>query len=247
MNNFFAAFAWLVDPAHLAGPNGVPTRVGEHVAYTLLTLAIAVVIALPVGLAIGHTGRGKTIAVQLSGGLRSLPTLGLVTLLGIAVGIGLLAPLIALVVLALPPILAGAYAGLESVDRHTIDAARAVGMTEWQVLTTVELPLAAPLIIGGIRSAALQVIATWTVAAILPTGGLGRYIYDAIPVLDYTQMLAGSILVTLLALVVDGIFALIQKFVVPRGVVASRVAEVRVKTSRRRPTAGASVPSNQSS
>ncbi|HEY5221555.1 MAG TPA: ABC transporter permease [Microbacteriaceae bacterium] len=247
MNNFFAAFAWLVDPAHLVGADGIPARVGEHVEYTLLTLLIAAVIALPVGLAIGHTGRGKTIAVQLSGGLRSLPTLGLVTLLGVAVGIGLLAPLIALVILALPPILAGAYAGLESVDRHTIDAARAVGMTEWQILTTVELPLAAPLIISGIRSAALQVIATWTVAAILPLGGLGRYIYDAIPVLDYTQMLAGSILVTVLALVVDGLFALIQKFVVPRGVVAGRVAEVRVKTSRRRPAAGAALQHNQSS
>jgi len=247
VNNFFAAFAWLVDPAHLVGADGIPARVGEHVEYTLLTLLIAAVIALPVGLAIGHTGRGKTIAVQLSGGLRSLPTLGLVTLLGVAVGIGLLAPLIALVILALPPILAGAYAGLESVDRHTIDAARAVGMTEWQILTTVELPLAAPLIISGIRSAALQVIATWTVAAILPLGGLGRYIYDAIPVLDYTQMLAGSILVTVLALVVDGLFALIQKFVVPRGVVAGRVAEVRVKTSRRRPAAGAALQHNQSS
>ncbi|TAM70107.1 MAG: ABC transporter permease [Microbacteriaceae bacterium] len=246
MNNFFAAFAWLIDPAHLVGADGIPARVGEHVGYTLLTLVIATVIALPAGLAIGHTGRGKTIAVQLSGGLRSLPTLGLVTLLGVAIGIGLLAPLIALVILALPPILAGAYAGLESVDRHTIDAARAVGMTEWQILTTVELPLAAPLIIGGIRSAALQVIATWTVAAILPLGGLGRYIYDAIPVLDYTQMLAGSILVTVLALVVDGLFALIQKFVVPRGVAAGRVAEVRVKTSRRRTAVGAALSHNHS-
>ncbi|WP_308464832.1 ABC transporter permease [Rathayibacter soli] len=247
MNNFFAAFAWLVDPAHLVGADGIPARVGEHVGYTLLTLVIAAAIALPAGLAIGHTGHGKTIAVQLSGGLRSLPTLGLVTLLGVAIGIGLLPPLIALVILALPPILAGAYAGLEAVDRTIIDAARAVGMTEWQILITVEIPLAAPLIIGGIRSAALQVIATWTVAAILPLGGLGRYIYDAIPVLDYTQMLAGSILVTALALAVDGLFALIQKFVVPRGVVAGRVAEVRVKTSRRRPAAGAALSNNQSS
>jgi osmoprotectant transport system permease protein len=245
MTAFIAAFGWIVDPSHLAGANGVLTRLNEHVLYTLLTLLVALVIALPAGLAVGHTGRGKSVVVQLSGGLRSLPTLGLVTLLGLLVGIGLLAPLIALVVLALPPILAGAYAGLDSLDRATIDAARAVGMTQWQILFRVEIPLALPLIIGGIRSAALQVIATWTVAAILPLGGLGRYIFDAIPLLDYTQMLAGSILVTALALAVDGLFALIQKFVVPRGVLAGQVAEVRVKTSRPRSMAGAVPPNNQ--
>jgi osmoprotectant transport system permease protein len=245
MTAFIAAFGWIVDPSHLAGANGVLTRLNEHVLYTLLTLLVALVIALPAGLAVGHTGRGKSVVVQLSGGLRSLPTLGLVTLLGLLVGIGLLAPLIALVVLALPPILAGAYAGLDSLDRATIDAARAVGMTQWQILFRVEIPLALPLIIGGIRSAALQVIATWTVAAILPLGGLGRYIFDAIPLLDYTQMLAGSILVTALALAVDGLFALIQKFVVPRGVLAGQVAEVRVKTSRPRSMAGAVSPNTQ--
>jgi osmoprotectant transport system permease protein len=247
MSAFIAAFGWIFDPSHLAGPNGVAMRLSEHILYTALTLLVALAIALPAGLAVGHTGRGKYVAVQLSGGLRSLPTLGLVTLLGLLVGIGLLAPLIALVILALPPILAGAYAGLETVDRDTIDAARAVGMTEWQILFTVELPLALPLIIGGIRSAALQVIATWTVAAILPLGGLGRYIFDAIPLLDYTQMLAGSILVTALALVVEGLFALIQKLVVPRGVAAGQVAEVRVKTARRHSAVGAVLPTTNPS
>ena len=247
MNQFIAAFAWIFDPAHLSGANGIPVRVGEHVVYTLLTLVIAIAIALPAGLAVGHTGRGKSVVVQISGGLRSLPTLGLVTLLALLVGFGLLAPLIALVILALPPILAGAYAGLESVDRHTIDAARAVGMTEWQILTRVEVPLALPLIIGGIRSACLQVIATWTVAAVLPLGGLGRYILDAIPSLDYSEMLAASILVTVLALVADGVFAIVQRIVTPRGVVAGRVQEVRVKTVRPRSVAGSNLPDRQSS
>lgn len=232
MNQWAAAFAWIFDPAHLGGPDGVLTRVGEHVWYTIVTLVIAVLIALPVGLAIGHTGRGRTLAVQVSGGLRSLPTLGVVTLLGLWFGIGLTAPLVAMVVLALPPILAGGYAGVDAVDRNTIDAARAVGMTGWQVLLKVELPLALPLIIGGIRSACLQVIATWTVAAILPLGGLGRFLYDALPLRDYPQMLAGSILVIALALVADGLFAVVQKLVVPRGVLAGRVAQVRVKTAR---------------
>lgn len=246
MNAFLAAFAWIFDPAHLSGPNGVPTRLGEHVLYTLVTLVIAIIVALPIGLAVGHTGKGKSVAVQLSGGLRALPTLGLVTLLPLLVGTGLLAPLIALVILALPPILAGGYAGLEAVERETIDAARAVGMTEWQILTKVELPLGLPLIIGGIRSACLQVIATWTVAAYLPLGGLGRYIFDAIPTLDYTQMLAGSILVTALALVADGLFAILQRLVVPRGVVAGRVAEVRVRTTRSRAVAGTAQLDGQS-
>lgn len=247
MNEFISAFAWIFDPAHLSGPDGIPVRVGEHIWYTLLTLLIAVIIALPAGLAVGHTGKGKVVVVQLSGALRALPTLGLVTLLSLLVAYDLLAPLIAIVILALPPILAGAYAGVEAVDRGTVDAARALGMTEWQILTKVEIPLALPLIIAGIRSACLQVIATWTVAAILPLGGLGRYIFDAIPVLDYPKMLAASILVTALALIADGLFALIQKYVVPRGVLAGRVQVARVKTSRRRRVVGAALPNSQSS
>ncbi len=218
MNWFAAAIAWLVDPTNLPGPQGIGARLGEHVGYALLTLVIATVIALPIGLAIGHTGRGKAIAIPFAGALRALPTLGLVTLLALGVGLGILAPLIALVVLAIPPLLAGAYAGVESVDRLTVDAARACGMTQWQVLTRVELPLALPLIAGGLRSAGLQVIATWTVAAWLPLGGLGRFIFDALPVRDYGRMLAGSLLVIVLALIVDGALALLQRAVTPAGV-----------------------------
>ena len=127
------------------------------------------------------------------------------------IGIGLTPAIVALVVLSIPPLLAGAYSGLESVDRQTIDAARAIGMTEWQILTKVEVPLALPLIVGGIRSATLQVLATATVAAYIGLGGLGRYIIDGQAVQDYPQMLAGSFLVVALALVLDGIFAGLQK------------------------------------
>jgi osmoprotectant transport system permease protein len=222
MNQIAAAFAWILDPAHLVGPDGVPARLGEHLEYSVLTLLIVAVIALPIGFAIGHSGRGIGLSVQVSGGLRALPTLGLVLFLALEIpgGIGLGPPLIALVILAIPPVLAGAYSGIAAVDRSTIDAARAIGMTEWQILWKVEVPLGLPLIIGGLRSAMLQAIATWTVAAILPLGGLGRYLFDAIPVRDYPKMLAGSILVIMLALVVDGLFALAQRVVVPRGVTA---------------------------
>jgi osmoprotectant transport system permease protein len=226
VNQFVAAFVWIFDPAHSVGPNGIPVRLSEHVQYTLLTLVIAVAIALPIGLLVGHTGKGRFAAVQISGALRALPTLGLVTLLALLLGLGIIAPLIAMVLLALPPIIAGAYAGIGAVNPETVDAARGVGMTEWQVLWKVEVPIALPLIIGGVRSACLQVIATWTVAAVLPLGGLGRYLYDALPLQDYPQMLAGSILVIALALVADGLFALLQRLVVPRGVViAGRVGE----------------------
>ncbi|MCX7522287.1 ABC transporter permease [Microbacterium sp. STN6] len=226
MSSFIAAFGWIFDPAHNVGPDGIPARLGEHMLYTLLTLVIAAAVAVPIGFLIGHTGRGRGLAVQISGGLRSLPTLGLVILLALLLGIGLIGPLIALVVIAIPPLLAGAYAGVESVDRATVDAARAVGMTEWQILWKVEVPIGLPLIVGGLRSAALQAIATWTVAAYIPLGGLGRYLYDALPLRDYPQMLAGAILVIALALVVDGLFAIVQRLVTPRGVSEGRVSEV---------------------
>jgi len=230
MNAYTDAFAWLAEPRHWSGANGIPARLAEHLGYTGLSLVLAIAIALPIGLYIGHTGRGREIVVPFTGALRALPTLGLVIVLALGLGIGLLPPLIALVVLALPPIIAGAYSGLESVDRQVVDAARAVGFTGVGLLWRVELPLALPLIIGGIRSACLQVIATWTVAAFLPLGGLGRFLYDALPDQDYAQLLAGSILVIVLALLADGLFALVQRLVTPRGVRAGRVADIRTTT-----------------
>lgn len=218
MNSYGEAFAWLTNAANWSGAGGIWTRLGQHVDYTLLTLVLAVVIALPVGLYIGHTGKGREFVVPFTGALRALPTLGLMTLLALALGIGILAPLIALVILSLPPIIAGAYAGLGSVDPQTIDASRAMGMTEWQILWRVEVPLALPLILGGVRSSCLQAIATWTIAAYLPLGGLGRFLYDSLPIQRYDEMLGGSLLVIALALVADGLFALLQRLVTPRGV-----------------------------
>jgi osmoprotectant transport system permease protein len=202
---------WLTDSTQWSGDDGVPHRMVEHLGYTAETVVIASVIAIPLGLWIGHTGRFRTVAVAVTGAMRALPTLGLLTYIVLMTGIGLTAPLVALVVLAIPPLLAGAYAGLESVDRQTIDAARAVGMTEWQILTKVEVPLALPLIVGGIRSATLQVVATATVAAFVSLGGLGRYIIDGQAIQDYPQMLGGSVLVVALALVLDGVFAGLQR------------------------------------
>lgn len=205
------SLAWLTDGAHWVGAEGIPRRLVEHVGYSALTVVIAAVVAVPLGLWIGHTGRWQRLAVGASGALRALPTLGLLTWFALLVGIGLTAPILALVILAVPPLLAGTYAGLESVDRQTIDAARAMGFTEWQVLSRVEIPLALPLLVGGFRSATLQVIATATVAAFVGLGGLGRYVIDGQAFRDYPQMVGGSVLVTALALIADGLFVGAQR------------------------------------
>ena len=234
MSFFAETMAWLFDPAHWVGAGGIPTRVTQHLLFTLVTLLVAAVIAVPLGFYIGHTGRGRGLAVATSGALRAIPTLGLLTLVALWVGIGLNAPFVALTVLAIPPILAGAYTGFEAIDRKVIDAARAVGMSELQILLKVELPLGLPLLIGGLRSATLQVVATATLAAYIANFGLGRYLFEGLRIRDYGEMLGGSILVILLAIVLEGLFALIQKLVVPRGVTAGRPPAVREGSSRSR-------------
>jgi osmoprotectant transport system permease protein len=227
MNLFADAVAWILDPANYTGPNAIPFRLLQHLIFTLVTLVIASAIAIPIGFLIGHTGRGRGLAVTTSGGLRAIPTLGLLTLVALYVGIGAGAPLVALTVLAIPPILAGAYTGFEAIDRRTVDAARAVGMSELQIVRKVEIPLGLPLLIGGLRSATLQVIATATLAAYVSNIGLGRYLFTGLKTRDYAEMLGGSILVIGLALVLEGLFVLIQRFVVPKGVTAGQIGALR--------------------
>lgn len=201
---------WFTDPEHWSGSGGVPARVTEHLGYTGLTLLVTAAVAVPLGLYIGHTQRFRTLAIGVTGALRALPTLGILVWFTLLVGIGLTAPILALVLLAIPPLLAGVYSGVESVDPQTVDAARAQGLTEWQILWRVEVPIGLPLIVGGLRSTTLQVVATATVAAYVSLGGLGRFIFDGQSVRDYPQMAAGSIVVVALALVLDGLFALAQ-------------------------------------
>ena len=187
------------------------SRLIQHLGISMYVLVLASLIAIPAGLLIGHTGQGSGGVVAFAGGVRALPTLGLITLVALNVGIGLRAPVIALVVLAVPSILAGAYAGLQSIDRATIDAARSIGMSEWQILYKVEIPLGRTLLIGGLRAASLQVIATATLADYVGGGGLGRLIFLGLKTNDYPQMLAGSILVMVLAIVSEAMFTLVQR------------------------------------
>jgi osmoprotectant transport system permease protein len=217
MNLVSDAIAWLTSRAHWSGAGSIPSRLGEHLSVTGIVLLVALFIALPLGIAIGHLGRGVAFVVAISGAARALPTLGLVTLLGIWLGIGLKAPVIALVVLAVPPLLAGIYAGMQAVDRDVVDTARAVGMTEWTIIRSVELPLALPSIVAGMRSATLQVVSTVTVAAYIADDGFGRYILEGLRTRRYDEMLAGALLVIALALVLDRAFALLEWYARPPG------------------------------
>jgi osmoprotectant transport system permease protein len=211
------AFTWLGDPANWTGSTGIPTRILEHLQYTGLAVLFAIVIAIPIGAFVGHTGKGGFMIVGVSNGMRALPELGLLVLLVLLMGIGLLPVTLALVVLAIPPLLAGTYAGVRNTDRAVVDAAKGMGMRGGKVLWSVELPIALPLIFGGLRTATLQVIATATIAGYVSLGGLGRYVIDGNSTRDYAQMLGGMIVLAALALAMEGLLQLVQRWVVSRG------------------------------
>ena len=215
--------AWLTDPAHWTGPNGIPQRILEHLVYSGSSLLIAMLIAIPLGVVVGHSGRAKW-AVSLANSLRAVPSLGL--LFAVALWLGpkiasslayVIPSVIVLVLLAVPPILSGTYAGIQGVDPAARDAAQGMGMRGGEVLRKVELPCSLPLMLSGIRSATLQVIATATIAAAISLGGLGRYLIDGLSVSDYAEMASGAILVALLALVMDGVLSIVQRTAVSPG------------------------------
>lgn len=214
--------SYLGDAANWTGTAGIPARLGEHLWYSFLAVLAASIIAVPLGVFIGHTGVGKVLLVSASNVLRALPSLGIMTLLVLLMGVGLLPPVIALVLIAIPPILAGVYAGVANVEPAVVDAARAIGMKDSRIILQVELPLALPLILGGLRGAILQVIATATIAAYVNLGGLGRYIFDGLALYDYGQVLVGAVLVTALALVLDGLLALLARVLSPDRRLVSR-------------------------
>lgn len=211
MNIIDDTFAWLSDPIRWSGDGSIPQRLLEHVGVTLLVILIAGLLAIPAGIAIGHTRRGKAFVISFAGAMRAIPSLGLLTLVGIWVGIGLEAPIVTLVVLAIPSLLAGAYSGIESVDALTVDAARAVGMSEGQIIRKVELPIAAPVIVGGIRAATLQVVATATLAAYVSDYGLGRFVFSGLKGGNYSPMLGGALLVTALAIILEIVLAFVHR------------------------------------
>jgi osmoprotectant transport system permease protein len=237
MNILAEVVAWLTAAEHWTGATGVPVRLLEHLFYSGLAMLLGLVVAVPIGVAVGHTGRGSFLVVGIANGLRALPELGLLILLVLSMGIGLLPVVLALAVLAVPPLLAGTYAGVRNVDRSVVDAARGMGMRESQVLLKVELPNALPLVLGGARSAALQVIATAAVAAYVSYGGLGRYLIDGLRQQDYPQMAAGALLIAVLALVVEAVLAILQRVIVSPGLRGGTRRSPTVDVARPEPDA----------
>lgn len=220
--------AWLTDPGNWSGDRGIVAQLITHLQYSVIALLLAALVAVPLGLYIGHTGKGRIVVVNLAGGFRAIPSLGV-----LFIAVLLLLPrlsgeaafavpsIIVLVILAIPPILSGVYAGVEQVDPAARDAAEGMGMTGVQVLQQVEIPCALPLIFSGLRAAMLQIIATTTIAAVVSLGGLGRFLIDGQAVQDYAQMAGGALLVAALALAVDLVFSLIQRAVVSPGLTSS--------------------------
>lgn len=211
------AWDWLSAPARWHGSEGIPVELADHLGYTGLSLLVAALIALPAGLAIGRRRRGGLAVVNVANIARAIPTLGLLVLVVVTTGLTVESWLIPLAVLAIPPILVNTYVGIAGVDPQLTDAARGMGMTGWQLLWKVEFPVALPLILLGLRTAAIFVVATATIAAYPGFDGLGRYIVDGLASNNYGEVAGGAAVIVVLALVIQAAFALLSRLVVPRG------------------------------
>ena len=216
--------AWFANPATWSGPDGIPIRLLEHVGISAVSLLIAGAIALPIGLAIGHTGRGASFAINLANLGRAIPSLAAIGIvvpftqaLDPELGFSLYPTVIGMVVLAIPPILVNAYTGIAEVDRDLVESARGMGLREREILGGVEIPVAMPVLFAGIRSAAVQVIATATLGAIYAFGGLGRYIVDGVAQNDNGKLFGGVILVAALALAAEASLSILQRVLTSPG------------------------------
>ena len=234
--------AFFTDPAQWTGDTGIPNRLFEHLYISGSSVLLALLIAIPIGLYIGHTNRGSGLAINLANIGRAIPsyammvipvplTLTLAPILGYDSGFGLtfLPIFIAMTALAIPPLLVSTYAGLRSVDRDLIEAGRGMGLSERQILARIEIPLASAILVGGLRTATLQVIATATIGAILGGGGLGRFIFDGLSQGEagYPSIYGGAILVSGLAIGVDALLALAQTQLTPRAIRKQGIASAR--------------------
>jgi osmoprotectant transport system permease protein len=214
---------WLTAPQHWAGSDGIPNRIAEHLLLSSVTIIVAVVIALPIGVVFGHLGRGGFVAINIANIGRAMPSLALLALmlpvaLSLKLGLGFWPTFIALVPLGIPPVLTNAYVAVRGVDRDVVEAARGMGLRESQVLSRVELPIAAPLIIAGVRNAAVAIVATATLGALVAGGGLGRYLVDGLARQDYPRMFVGAVLVALLSIAVEVAFGAFERVAVSSGI-----------------------------
>lgn len=236
-----ATVAWLTDPASWEGRNGILLRLWEHVSLSAAALAVGLLIALPVGLYIGHTGRGAAVAVSLANIGRAIPSLGLIGIvlpisLALGLGLGFWPALIALVALAIPPVVTNTHAGLREVERELVEAGRGMGMRESQLLLRIEVPLALPVILAGVRTSAVQVVATATLAVVVSGGTLGHLILQGFALRDDGRILGAALLVAVLAIATELLFAAIQRAAISPGLAARRAPTEPVQVGRGGPS-----------
>lgn len=218
MNFLHSVFFWLTNPAHWRGSDGIPTRLGEHLHLSLEAVAIGALIALPIGITLGHYGRFGNLAISVSNIGRALPSYGILVTAFQLYGLGDAPIILALTALAIPPMVTNSYVALREVDPDVKDAARGMGYRELARVLRIELPLAVPLIMAGVRTSAVQVVATATLAAAIAGGGLGRYIIDGFAQQDYVKLFSGAVLVGLLALTTEVSLSVVERLLVPRGI-----------------------------
>jgi len=218
---------WFLNPAHWHGDFGIPNRLEEHILMSVVATGAAALIALPVGLTLGHYGRGGAIAINISNVGRALPSFAILVLAVQLVGIGATPAFLALVALAVPPMVTNSFVGMRDVNAELRDAARGLGMSDLRVLLRVELPNALPVVMAGVRTAGVQVVATATLAALVGWGGLGRFIIDGFSQLDYVQVFAGALLVVVLSAAAELVLALLQRALTPAGLRSAAAGERR--------------------
>jgi osmoprotectant transport system permease protein len=217
MNFLLEAARWFADPAHWQGAGGVPNRVGQHVALSLEVTSAAAVIAIPLGLVLGHYGRGGALAINIANVGRAVPSFALLVLAVQVVGIGVLPAFVALLALAIPPMVTNSYVAMRGVDERLREAARGLGMRSAQVLWKVELPNAIPVVMAGVRTSGVQVVATAPLAALVGWGGLGRFIVDGLSQENYVEVFCGAVLTAALAAVAELVLGGLQLALTPRG------------------------------
>jgi osmoprotectant transport system permease protein len=209
---------WFADAAHWTGSDGIPTRLTEHIQLSAESVAIGALIALPIGIVLGHYGRFGDLAINISNVGRAVPSFGILVIAFQVFGLGDFPIVLSLTALAIPPMLTNSYVALREVDPDVKDAARGMGYRELAQVLRVELPLAVPLLMAGVRTSAVQVVATATLAALIAGGGLGRYIIDGLAQQDYTKLFAGAVLVALLALATELSLSGVERLLMPAGI-----------------------------
>src|SRR6058998_1837733 len=222
MSALVALARWLADPVNWQGSHGIPIRMLEHIELSGLSVLAALIIAMPIALYLGHTGRAGFVAINVANIGRALPSLallaiGLVIAISLGLGLGFWPTVFALVPLAIPPILTNVYVAVREVDRDVVDAARGMGLSQSQILRSIEVPLGLQLMLAGVRTAAVNVVATATLGALVAGGALGRFIVDGLALQEYDQLVAGALLVALLAVATEFSFAALERATTPPG------------------------------